>query len=180
MSGPSVAVFAVCSSATLWLQHKQWEVMQESVFSAVCHELLHSEIRFKNMRLFQSWTEWCGPDLFQFQFCDPSLTICSLSVCLYTQLMVCSYVPWYLRVSYYLCMQREWKTTAGRSDLWSQNKALAQELPALGSHLPHKETLLADAFILLFMGGLGVKERDMCFHAMGRGWGCGEYLQVKT
>lgn len=79
-----------------------------------------------------------------------------------------------------LFMHAEGVENYSRKILWSQNKALAQELPALGSHLPHKETLLADAFILLFMGGLGVKERDMCFHAMGRGWGCGEYLQVKT
>lgn len=49
-----------------------------------------------------------------------------------------------------------------------KNKALAQELAALRSHLRHKERLLADALSLLFfffflLGGPG--GTDMCFHA---------------
>lgn len=35
--------------------------------------------------------------------------------------------------------------------------------------------------VYCFMGGgPGGKDTDMCFHALERGWGCGEYLQVKA
>lgn len=54
-----------------------------------------------------------------------------------------------------------------------------QELPALGSHLSHKEATAGRCLQCSFyVRGIRAKDKDMCFHALERR--CGEYLNVQT